>query len=100
MQITGNTVYGFFYNDFIYESADALVSLHVTPEGAQKALESHKQEQLQEWKSRMEAEKKRWETDPHIKSLYTKQKWQKHCDSWKFGEHKSWQVFPLKIQDN
>lgn len=36
-------VYGLFYNDMIYESADGLVSLHTTEEGAIIALENFRE---------------------------------------------------------
>jgi len=37
-------VWGFFFNDCIYESAPALVSLHVTKRGAVRAMIAHQNE--------------------------------------------------------
>ena len=41
-------VWGFFYNDCIYESASALISLHFSEDGAKKAMAWHKEEKREE----------------------------------------------------
>jgi len=43
-------VFAFLYNDCIYESAEATVSLHLTRKGAQSALRKHKAKKKKEWK--------------------------------------------------
>ena len=51
-QYFNNTLYAFLYNPMIHESLSGLVSLHRTREGAEKALEWHKNEVREEWKYR------------------------------------------------
>ncbi len=46
---TTDKVYEFWYNDCIYESAAACMSLHRTKKGAEMALEFHKAEELKKW---------------------------------------------------
>jgi hypothetical protein len=47
-----NTLYAFLYNPMIHESVPGIVSIHRTREGAEKALEWHKNEVREEWKYR------------------------------------------------
>jgi hypothetical protein len=42
-------VYAFLYNDCIHESTWRTISTHYSKEGAEKALEQHKQKELDEW---------------------------------------------------
>ena len=44
-------IYGFFYNSCIYESAAALQSLHFSKEGAEAAMNRHKETEHQKWLS-------------------------------------------------
>lgn len=46
-----DALYGFFYNDCIYESAPALISLHRTKEGAWKAMHKHQWDQWEDARS-------------------------------------------------
>lgn len=43
------TVYAFEYTDNVHESAMGVISLHKTYEGAQKALEFHKETERKEY---------------------------------------------------
>ena len=40
-QVLGATLYGFFYNYNVYESAPVLVSLHASKRGALRAMIAH-----------------------------------------------------------
>jgi hypothetical protein len=42
-------VYAFLYNDCIHESTWRTISTHYSKEGAEKAMQEHKQEQLDEF---------------------------------------------------
>jgi hypothetical protein len=54
-------LYAFLYNPMIHESGYITVSIHRTREGAEKALEWHKNECREEWKTLYEAiHKKEW----------------------------------------
>lgn len=75
-------LYEFLYCDCIYESSFETISLHYTPEGAQKALEKHKDKKLQE----------------HIKYV-------KRCENWRFppkleefGEFASWKIQEITVE--
>ena len=54
-------VYEFWYNDCIYESAAACISLHRTKKGAEMAMEFHKEQKRKEheelWKDEPEEER-------------------------------------------
>jgi len=42
-------VYGAMYNSMTEESSYGIISLHETKEGAEKALEIHKQKEYEKW---------------------------------------------------
>jgi hypothetical protein len=42
-------VYAFLYNDCIHESTWRTISTHYSKEGAEKAMQEHKQKKLDEW---------------------------------------------------
>ena len=42
-------VYAFLYNDCIHESTWRTISTHYSKEGAEKAMQEHKQKELDEW---------------------------------------------------
>lgn len=65
-------IYAFEYCSCIHESAFTVVSLHFTPEGAEKAMNDHKKECLDEFN-------KMWEDDPDKDEIV-------------FGEHEDWRV--------
>jgi hypothetical protein len=75
-----NILYGFFYNDCIYESADGLVSLHRTREGALKAMVWHKEEERKKYLSR------------HGKD----EQFMKSCP---FGFAASWSIHEIELKD-
>ena len=70
-----NTLYAFLYNPMIHESIFGLVSLHRTREGAEKALEWHKNEVREEWKYRGADEE------------------------YPYDQFQSWHIEEIKIQD-
>lgn len=43
-------VYGFFYNDCIYESAPRLVSMHLTKAGAYRAMKAYLYAEYAGWR--------------------------------------------------
>lgn len=44
-----DTVFEFWYNDCIHESADGCISLHRTRKGAEMAMEFHKEQKRKEF---------------------------------------------------
>jgi hypothetical protein len=42
-------VYAFLYNDCVHESTWRTISTHYSKEGAEKAMQEHKQKQFDEW---------------------------------------------------
>lgn len=71
-------VYAFMYCGCIYESAYATISLHRTPEGAQKAMEFHKNELKKEFDE-----------------MYSEEELIEF--GFKFGENEAWCVKPIEI---
>ena len=71
-----NKIYAFLYCPNIYESAWATMSLHYSKEGAEKAMEEHKQKELEEWNQLYDED----EVD------------------FKFGECEDWKVEKIKIE--
>ena len=78
-------VYAFKYNPFIHESADAVVSLHKTREGAEKAMEDHKNQRKKEWE-----EHDQWQREEYGDSYETL------CTA-KFGQSESWAVEEVEV---
>lgn len=74
-----NIVYAFKYNDCIYESAPATMSLHRTRKGAEMAREFHKAEKMKEWEAIYPTEQDKKE--------------------FPFGEGESWRVEEIKIEE-
>lgn len=69
-------VYEFFYNDCVWESASATISLHRTKKGAMKAMKNHKEELRRKHKK-----------------IYGNDK------TMKFGKNEHWGVGAIEIQD-
>lgn len=74
--ILNNKVYAFLYCPCVPEESWGTISLHYSKEGAEKALEIHKQKALDEFNE-----------------LYADNN---EC-GWKFGEYEDWSVKPMKI---
>jgi hypothetical protein len=76
LEDSSNEVWGFFYNENVHESVPGLVSLHHTQKGAEMAMEFHKAELRKEYD----------------------ELWSEYEDPiCKFGEHESWNVEQIKI---
>lgn len=62
------TLYGFYYNDMIEESAAALMSLHRSRKGAVAAMKRHKSEEKKKFKKLFRGHKfaqfERWDVHP------------------------------------
>jgi hypothetical protein len=71
-------LYGFYYNSCIWESAAGLMSIHLTKEGAQKAMRKHKAKEKKEWKE-----------------MYSTPEEQKDMP---FGTHEAWFVDEIKVK--
>jgi hypothetical protein len=71
---TTNKVYAFYYNCNIHESVWATMSLHYSKEGAEKAMQEHKQKELEQFNKN-----------------YSKR------SGVKFGQHEDWHVGELDI---
>jgi hypothetical protein len=69
-------LYAFLYNSCIHESSWATVSLHYSKEGAEKAMQEHKQKALDEF-NEMYADDNDFD--------------------FKFGEHEDWCVETVKV---
>ena len=69
-------LYAFLYNSCIYESGWTTVSLHYSKEGAEKAMQEHKQKELDEFNEM-------YANDNEF--------------GFKFGEHKDWCVRPIEV---
>ena len=69
-------LYAFLYNSCIHESSWATVSLHYSKEGAEKAMQEHKQKALDEF-NEMYANDNEFD--------------------FKFGEHEDWCVEPVEV---
>lgn len=69
-------LYAFLYNDCIHESSSETMSLHFSKEGAEKAMEEHKQKALDKFNKR-----------------YSKN----NEFGFKFGAHQSWCVEPVSV---
>jgi hypothetical protein len=69
-------LYAFLYNYCIHESSWATISLHYSIEGAEKAMQEHKQKALEEFNE-----------------MYG----QDNDFDCKFGEHEDWFVKPVEV---
>lgn len=69
-------LYAFLYNSCIHESSWATISLHYSKEGAEKAMEEHKQKALDEFNE-----------------MYANN----NKIGFKFGEHEDWCVEPVEV---
>ena len=69
-------LYAFLYNSCIHESSWATVSLHYSKEGAEKAMQEHKQKALDEF-NEMYANDNEFD--------------------FKFAEHEDWRVEPVEV---
>jgi len=69
-------LYAFLYNSCIHESSWTTVSLHYSKEGAEKAMQEHKQKALDEF-NEMYANDNEFD--------------------FKFGEHEDWCVEPVEV---
>jgi hypothetical protein len=69
-------LYAFLYNSCIHESSWATVSLHYSKEGAEKAMQEHKQKALDEF-NEMYADDNEFDI--------------------KFGAHEDWCVEPVEV---
>ena len=70
-------LYAFLYNSCIYESSLATVSLHYSKKGAEKAMQEHKQKELDKFNK-----------------MYAKND---NEFGFKFGEHEDWCVHPIEV---
>ena len=66
------------YCSCIHESASATISVHRTPDGAQKAVEFHKEEKRKEWVELFDAEQQ---------------------NRFPFGDGERWGVKEIELQD-
>jgi hypothetical protein len=72
------------YNDCIHESSWVTISIHFTKEGAENAMNEHKEKEYQKWlKYDIECRK----SDPDFFTKYPN----------KFGEHEDWRVLPIEV---
>ena len=69
-------LYAFLYNSCIHESSWSTISLHYSKEGAEKAMQEHKQKALDEF-NEMYADNNEFD--------------------FKFGEHEDWCVEPVEV---
>ena len=69
-------LYAFLYNSCIHESSWATISLHYSKEGAEKAMQEHKEKALKEFNNA-------YENDNPF--------------DFKFGEHEDWDVQEVVI---
>jgi hypothetical protein len=88
-------VYAFLYNDCIHESSYATMSLHRTPEGAEKAMNEHKEKERLNfengYKKRLTEE---WQNDPDLDEEAKKVL----IDSiGNFDAHKDWAVEEMEV---
>ena len=69
-------VYQALYNPCIYDSGYITLSIHLSEEGAEKAIEQHKEQQYKEWK----------EIYPDTKD-----------ENFEFGEWERWETKEIEI---
>lgn len=69
-------IYAFLYNSCVQESSWATISLHYTKEGAEKAMQEHKQKALDNF-NKMYADNNKFD--------------------FKFGEYEDWCVEPVEV---
>lgn len=69
-------LYAFLYNSCIHESSWATISLHYSKEGAEKAMQEHKQKKLDEFNEM-------YANDNEF--------------GFKFGEHEDWCLQPIEV---
>lgn len=74
--VVSGCVYAFLYNSCIHESSWATVSLHFSKEGAEKAMQEHRQKELDKFNK-----------------LYS----QDNNFDFKFGEHEDWRVETVEV---
>lgn len=82
--VVSGCLYEFLYNSCIYESSWATVSLHYTMEGAEKAMNEHKDKAYKEW---LEYNEECIKSDPEFYAKYPN----------KFGEHEDWCVKTIEV---
>lgn len=73
--VTG-CLYAFLYNSCIHESSWATISLHYSKKGAEKAMQEHKQKELNKFNKMFKKNNKY---------------------DFKFGEHENWCVKPVEV---
>jgi hypothetical protein len=83
-------VYAFMYNDNIYDSSDAVMSLHISPKGAEKAMNEHKEKALIKFK-----------TYQSICNQPADEFFNLHVDvkDEEFGIHESWSIKPFEVYE-
>jgi hypothetical protein len=74
--VVSGCLYAFLYNSCIHESSWATVSLHYSKQGAEKAMQEHKQKALDEF-NEMYADDNEWD--------------------FKFGGHEDWRVETVEV---
>mgnify|MGYP006898468757 CR=1 FL=1 len=76
IKIITHTIYEFLYNPCIYESGYITISLHITKEGAIKAMKAHKAKEKRKFNKLFTADKL---ADPAYQNI-------------KFGMHEDWKI--------
>jgi len=69
-------LYAFLYNSCVHESSWATISLHYSKEGAEKAMQDHKQKELDKFNEMFAND---------------------NTVDFKFGEHENWSVEPVEV---
>lgn len=92
-------LFAFLYNGCIHESSYATMSLHITKEGAEKAMEAHKKQAI------IEYEEYRKRHDEHLKEYAKEEGLDEDAlkvlleSVGKFDDHVDWAVDEIEISD-
>ena len=87
-------VYQFLYNDCIHESSYATISLHKTKEGAEKALNEHRNFEFEAWE---EYTKLLMEKDDEGNCFYDTI--ETCLEDNPFGKHEDWCIQEIEVLD-
>jgi hypothetical protein len=89
-----DTLYAFLYNPMIHESGYITVSIHRTREGAEKALEWHKKEELRKFNEEMDELRKEMREKANPEEYI-----EIYIATFKFNPDRCWKIEEIKILD-
>ena len=92
-------IYGFLYNSCVHESSYATMSLHKTKEGAEAAMNKHKEEkrlEFEEYKKRHSEDVEKYCQEENLDEATKKELIE---SVGKFDDHEDWTIDEFEVLD-